>query len=62
MDLLAELPLKLQKNVLAFTGTLEQHPDKKAILSFLVERNVDPVYITDYPAFDIGGVLPIMEK
>ena len=53
---------KIAKNVLAFTGTLEQHPDKTAILRFLAERNVDPVYITDYPAFDIGGVLPIMEK
>ena len=53
---------KIAKDVLAFTGTLEQHPDKTAILRFLAERNIEPVYITDYPAFDIGGVLPIMEK
>ena len=53
---------KIAKTVLAFTGTLEQHPDKTAILSFLAERNVEPVYITDYPVFDTGGILPIMEK
>ena len=53
---------KIAKDTLAFTGTLEQHPDKEAIERFLAERKVRPVYITSYPAFDIGGALPVTEK
>ena len=53
---------KIAKDTLAFTGTLDQHPDKEAIEKFLAERKVNPVYITSYPAFDIGGALPVTEK
>lgn len=53
---------KLEKNILAFTGTLDEHPDKEAILRFLCSRKVDLVYITQQPAFDIGSAIPITEK
>lgn len=53
---------KMTKDTLAFTGTLDQHPDKAAIEDYLSARKIQPVYITHYPIFDIGGVLPVMEK
>ena len=53
---------KLEKDILAFTGTLDQHPNKDDILRFLIARNIKPVYITNDPIFDIGGALPVMEK
>lgn len=53
---------KISKKRLAFTGTLDKHPDKERILSFLAFRDVEPVYITNYPLFDIGGALPVTER
>lgn len=47
---------------LAFTGRLERHPDRDRILSFLRERAVEPVYLTDRPILDIGSAVPIIEK
>ncbi len=53
---------KIAADKLCFTGTLEAHPDKIRIENFLQVRNVEPVYLTTLPAFDIGGAIPIMEK
>lgn len=53
---------KMAKETLAFTGTLDLHPDKAAIEDFLSARKIQPVFITHYPIFDIGGVLPVTEK
>ena len=53
---------KLEKNILAFTGTLDRHPDREAIGQFLFLRKVHPVYITQEPVFDIGSAIPIIEK
>lgn len=53
---------KMAKETLAFTGTLDWHPDQAAIEEFLAARKIKPVYITHYPIFDIGGVLPVTEK
>lgn len=53
---------KISKDTLALTGTLDQHPDKAAIVQFLAIREINPVYITHYPIFDIGGALPVTEK
>lgn len=52
---------KLSREVLAFTGHLDKHPDRDAILSFLDSRGVRPTYLTDRPLFDIGSGLPITE-
>ena len=46
---------------LAFTGGLDRHPDAEQIIEFTSLHNVDIVYITDKPAFDIGGAIPITE-
>ena len=52
---------KISDTKLAFTGRLDRHPDAERIIEFVSLHNVDIVYITDKPAFDIGGVIPITE-
>jgi hypothetical protein len=53
---------KISKQKLAFTGTLNGHPDKPKILNFLHDRQIEPIYLTDQPIFDIGSAIPITEK
>ena len=53
---------KIARDKLCFTGTLNSHPDKNRILDFLNSRNVEPLFLTDLPIFDIGGAVPITEK
>lgn len=52
---------KLSADILAFTGTLDEHPDKKRILDFLHTRSVKPVYLTERPVFDVGSIIPLTE-
>ena len=52
---------KLSRNELAFTGQLNNHPDKARIESFLELNDVKPVYLTDDPIFDIGSAIPVIE-
>lgn len=52
---------KLSADILAFTGTLDEHPDKKRILDFLHTRGVKPVYLTERPVFDVGSIIPLTE-
>lgn len=53
---------KLSSRLLAFTGHIDMHPDKGRILDFLDSHSVAPIYLTPFPAFDIGGAIPITEK
>lgn len=53
---------KLSRDILAFTGHLNDHPDKGSILDFLSLHNIEAVYLSDMPAFDIGSAIPIIEK
>lgn len=53
---------KISNDRIAFTGTLDKHPDKSAIYEFLRKRGVEPVFLTDMPLFDMGGAVPILEK
>ncbi len=52
---------KTAANGLAFTGRIEGHPDKEKILEFLNDRNVEPIFLTDEPIFDIGSAIPLCE-
>lgn len=52
---------KLSPRELAFTGVLDRHPDRGAILAFLQTRGITPRYLTDAPAFDIGSAVPLEE-
>ena len=53
---------KISDNCICFTGTLDAHPDKEKILSFLKKHEVRPVFLTDMPIFDIGSAVPLTEK
>lgn len=53
---------KISENKLAFTGRIDNHPDKNAIEAFLSLHNIEPIYLTEKPIFDIGGAIPIYEK
>ncbi len=50
---------KLAADRLAFTGNIDGHPDREAILGFLMERGIEPVFLSREPAFDIGSAVPI---
>jgi hypothetical protein len=47
----------LDDHTMAFTGTLDRHPDKDVILAFLANHGIRPVYLTAEPIFDIGGAI-----
>lgn len=51
----------LSASRLAFTGTLDGHPDKHAIELFLKAHGIEPVYLTRMPIFDIGSAILISE-
>jgi len=53
---------KIKNNLMAFTGSLKTHPDKKRIISFLKERGIEILYLSDLNIFDIGSAIPILEK
>lgn len=49
-------------DIMAFTGTLDAHPDRARILTFLAARGMTAVYLTELPVFDIGSAIPITEQ
>ncbi len=51
--------VKLSSNTMAFTGTLDEHPDKSRILQFLEKHGVKPVFLTKTPIFDVGGAVAL---
>lgn len=53
---------RLSGSELAFTGSLDGHPDKDAILSFITRRGIKPVFLTPEPIFDIGSAVPLLES
>ena len=50
---------KINNNVIAFTGTLDAHPDKEQILCFVAKHGLEPVFLTQEPIFDIGGAISV---
>ncbi len=52
---------KISEKKLAFTGRLDDHPDCRRILSFLQEREIEPLFLTQEPIFDMGSAIPILE-
>lgn len=50
---------KISSDEIVFTGKLLNHPDKHAIESFITERGIKIVYLTDENIFDIGSAVPI---
>ena len=52
----------IAKDKIAFTGTLDRHPDKERIIRFLADRSIEPVFLTDRPIFDIGSAISLTER
>lgn len=53
---------KISRSKLAFTGTLDVHPNRDEILRFLEKHEIEAVYLTEKPAFDIGSGIPLIEQ
>lgn len=53
---------KISSGKLTFTGVLDEHKSKFEILNFLKSRQVEPVFLTERPIFDIGSGIPIIER
>lgn len=53
---------KLSAHRMAFTGRLDGHPDHARILQFLAQREIEAVFLTEEPIFDIGSAIPILEE
>ena len=53
---------KLSEDILALTGSLDSHPDKAKIESFLRSHGVEPVYLCDRKIFDMGSAIPLIES
>lgn len=49
----------LDRNRIAFTGRLSEHPDEARIMAFLEQHDVEPVFLTRTPIFDIGGAVTL---
>ncbi len=52
---------KISKNVLAFTGRLDNHPDWNEIRMFIKAHQVDYIFLSERPVFDMGTAIPIIE-
>ena len=48
---------KLSPEVLAFTGSFDEHPDAEGILRFISKQGVRAEILTDHPIFDIGSAV-----
>lgn len=51
----------LDKNLLGFTGAIEQHPDFADIHAFLVHHGVEYLSLSSEPLEDVGGIIPLCE-
>ncbi len=49
----------IDAHTIAFTGTLDVHPDRDRIIDFLAAHGKKPVFLTDEPIFDIGGAISV---
>ena len=52
----------IDKNKLCITGVLHRHPQWNEIKYFFDKHEIEPVFLTDGPAFDIGTIIPLLEK
>lgn len=53
---------KLAPNIMAFTGSLDMHPDGQSIFSFLSRKGISSICLTTEPIFDVGSVIPVFEQ
>lgn len=53
---------KLSADTLAFTGHLNEHPDRDNILSFIRNHGVYPAVLSGRAIYDIGSAIPVLEE
>lgn len=53
---------KLSKDILAFTGSVKNHPDYILMRSFLQNYGVYILELSNKPLLDIGGIFPLTES
>lgn len=53
---------KCSADTIAFTGSLDGHPDKAYILEFINKLGLKVVYLTNGRCFDVGSILPLSEE
>lgn len=51
----------LSRDILAFSGCIEQHPDYQAIKAFARNYGVSLLSLSGEKLYDIGGILPLKE-
>lgn len=49
--------VKPDEGTVAFTGMLDDHPDKERITGFIKEQGKSVEFLTNLPVFDIGGAV-----
>lgn len=47
---------------MAFTGSLARYREGERVADWLRKRGIAPVFLSDGPLIDIGGILPLMEE
>ena len=47
---------------MAFTGTINNHPNKEKIINFLAKKNITVEFMSSENIFDVGSIIPIKEK
>ncbi|NLV50904.1 MAG: hypothetical protein GXY20_09475 [Clostridiales bacterium] len=52
---------KISKNAVAFTGTLKYLKDEKRILDYISALDMEVIFLTDEPCFDVGSIIPLTE-
>lgn len=53
---------KIDKNKIAFNGSIESHRDYKKIVDCLSRNNVECIELHSNPLYDIGGIIPLCEE
>lgn len=50
---------KISENEMVFTGSIDKHPDGKAVRAFLNSRGVSAIELSKNKLMDIGGIIPL---
>lgn len=53
---------KLSYNILAFCGKIEHHKDYRDMKAFALNYGVNLLSLSNDKLFDVGGILPVLEK
>ena len=53
---------KCSADTIAFTGSLEGHPNRENILQFINKLGIKVEYLTNERCFDVGSILPLTEQ